>query len=362
MRVAYLRNRSDKLEGGSMERLFNDPEWQACFESFIRAVFAKSGSEQSFDTYSRALIAFYTDPDRTPDSYTRQECEVFIRHPSRSKRNAGKLPTQSTMNQRLAILNSWYAHCATYCTISAVNEQPTPILTKPAPTLGLKFGAPNSRLRVFTEAELEALFGAMDKSTIMGARDFAIFSFFLYTAKRREEIARLRFGDIEACTIVDVDGRSRPGYTFAYYAKGSARTQRKQELPQPCWDALQHYLKIAGREDIKGDDPLFLPCRPPRGGGPKITYGQALNSWNMARSLKRYALKAGIANPEECHLHMLRHTSARLRFELNGDIRAVSRILGHSSIASTDVYLRQISGVSDSAWRGLESKLSFLGK
>lgn len=362
MRLEYLRYRSNKLEENRMERLFNDDAWQECFESFARAVFAKSGSEQSFDVYTRTLVAFYgATPDRNPDSYSRQECEAFIRHPSRSKRNAGKPPTQGTINQRLAILSSWYNHAAQY-TLNTINGQSQPILTKPSPTLGLKYGAPNSRLRVFTESELSALFGAMDKSTVMGSRDFAIFSFFLYTAKRREEVARLRFCDIEACTIVDTDGSSRLGYTFSYYPKGSARQQKKQELPEPCWTALQHYLELAGRQDIKADDPLFLPCRPPRGGGPKITLGQALNSWNMARSLKRYARLAGIANPEECHLHMLRHTSARLRFELNGDIRAVSKILGHASISSTDRYVQQLSGVSDSAWRGLESKLSFLGK
>jgi hypothetical protein len=104
-----------------MEKLFDSPDWQACFESFIGAVFEKSGSEQSLSTYSRALIAFYgAHPERTPDSYTRQECEAFIHHPSRSKRTTGTPPTQATMNQRLAILNSWYTHAAGYVTLNTI--------------------------------------------------------------------------------------------------------------------------------------------------------------------------------------------------------------------------------------------------
>lgn len=346
-----------------MDRLFTDDRWNDAYLSFIQSVFDKSGSEQSYNTYERALRAFFgPSPERNPDTYSRQECESWIHHTSRSKRNAGTPPSQATKNQRLAILSAFYTHCATWCTINTINDQSTPLLNKPSPVLGLRYGKPAQKLRVFTEQELERLFAVMDKQSVIGSRDFCVFTWFLYTAKRREEIARLRWGDIEECLIVDDDGSTRRGYTFAYYPKGSQRQQKKQELPAPCYDALTHYLKIAGREDIKPDEPLFLPLRPPRGGGNKFTPGKALNAWNMARSLKRYARLAGIADPESVHLHVFRHTSARLRFELNGDIRAVSRILGHASIASTDVYLRQLSGVADRAAIGLENRLSFLGK
>ena len=52
--------------------------------------------------------------------------------------------------------------------------------------------------------------------------------------------------------------------------------------------------------------------------------------------LKAHALALGI--PVNVHPHVLRHSFASHVLQSSGDLRAVQEMLGHASIASTQVY------------------------
>ena len=56
----------------------------------------------------------------------------------------------------------------------------------------------------------------------------------------------------------------------------------------------------------------------------------------MQRRIKRWAALAGIE--VDVHPHMLRHSFASHVLQSSGDLRAVQEMLGHASIASTQVY------------------------
>lgn len=61
--------------------------------------------------------------------------------------------------------------------------------------------------------------------------------------------------------------------------------------------------------------------------------------------LRRYARQIGLIR--RITPHMLRHTATTLLIETGVDIRFVRRLLGHSSIATTEIYTH----VSDEALR-----------
>jgi integrase/recombinase XerC len=84
---------------------------------------------------------------------------------------------------------------------------------------------------------------------------------------------------------------------------------------------------IAARAVIPGldDHALFV--------GPN---GRRLTPRQVQRRIKRWAALAGL--DADVHPHMLRHSFASNVLQSSGDLRAVQEMLGHASIASTQVY------------------------
>jgi site-specific recombinase XerD len=76
---------------------------------------------------------------------------------------------------------------------------------------------------------------------------------------------------------------------------------------------------------------------------------------SVRSELRRYSVNARTAR--RITPHMLRHTAATLLIERGVDIRFVQRLLGHSSIATTEIYTH----VSDEALRATLERADVLG-
>jgi integrase/recombinase XerC len=64
--------------------------------------------------------------------------------------------------------------------------------------------------------------------------------------------------------------------------------------------------------------------------------GKRINPRAIQRRVAMWAIKRGL--PRHVHPHMLRHSFASHLLQSSGDLRAVQEMLGHASIASTQVY------------------------
>jgi integrase/recombinase XerC len=64
--------------------------------------------------------------------------------------------------------------------------------------------------------------------------------------------------------------------------------------------------------------------------------GKRLSARTVQKHLARLAITAGL--PTHVHPHMLRHSFASHVLQSSGDLRAVQEMLGHASIASTQIY------------------------
>lgn len=101
---------------------------------------------------------------------------------------------------------------------------------------------------------------------------------------------------------------------------------------------------VALRSRASASTPLFLNRR-----------GQKLRPHAFRPKLRAFAKQAGIKRP--ITPHMLRHTAATLLIENGVDIRMVQRLLGHSSIATTEIYTH----VSDEALRRTLERANVIG-
>jgi integrase/recombinase XerD len=152
---------------------------------------------------------------------------------------------------------------------------------------------------------------------------------FLPLAIRLMVSTGMRVGELCKIRLEDV---APEGSSVRIHGKGS-----RDRVAYISDNALRHDLQAAvqGRQRAaQHSAPLFLN-----------RHGRPLKPQSIRAKLRRYATNVGLAR--RITPHMLRHTAATLLIETGVDIRFVQRLLGHSSIATTEIYTH----VTDEALR-----------
>jgi site-specific recombinase XerD len=151
------------------------------------------------------------------------------------------------------------------------------------------------------------------------------------TGMRVGELCKLKLDDLSPdCTTVRVHGKGARD-RVAYVTDSNLQ----REL---------HRLIADRRKTLNGVEALFVN-----------RYGAQMRPQSVRSKLRRLAKEAGLAR--RVTPHMLRHTAATLLIETGVDIRFVQRLLGHSSIATTEIYTH----VSDEALRITLERADVLG-
>ncbi|MGF1483747.1 MAG: site-specific tyrosine recombinase [Opitutales bacterium] len=165
-----------------------------------------------------------------------------------------------------------------------------------------------------THAEVDRLLAAPNLESPQGLRDAAILEL-MYSSG-------LRVSELCALSLTDVD---TPAGAVRVFGKGAK--ERHVPLGEPAIEALQRYLSLARPQLVKSDtgSALFLSNR-----------GRAISRKTVWFNLRALARRAGIAQPVKPHL--LRHCFATHLIAGGADLRHVQEMLGHSSIATTEIY------------------------
>lgn len=143
-------------------------------------------------------------------------------------------------------------------------------------------------------------------------RDYAILTLFLNCGLRLSELSSIDIDKIKEDTLSVV---------------GKGNKERTIYLNEACLVAINKYIKVRPKKDLKDEKALFLSNRKNR-----------ISPRAIQHLVKKYILNAGL-DSKKYSTHKLRHTAATLMYKHgNVDIRALQQILGHASVATTQIY------------------------
>ena len=175
--------------------------------------------------------------------------------------------------------------------------------------------APRKVMPTFTEEQLRHLLGAIDTSSALGHRDYAILVTFLDTGVRCSELTGLRVKDVNLEAML-----------LKVWGKGAK--ERMVPFGKKVQGALWKYM---------------MSCRPlpivPRYDHVFLTYqGRPLTKDRVEAIVEHYGIKAGITGVRVSP-HTFRHTFAVMFLRNGGNVFSLQRIMGHSTLDVLRIYV-----------------------
>lgn len=257
--------------------------------------------------------------------------------------------SDSTITARLAAVSSWY----TFVLGDAPGE-----LEGGNPFMHSSVRRP--RVRPYGKAHplgpdrLRSLFdytGDQQRlNTVSGARNHALLLTYFLTGCRVSEVVRVQWGDIRP-------SRSNPQeMVFEWMGKGGKRAV--SPLPQRAYESIVWYLTLR-QWTWDADEYVWLPVTDHGRGnlvdGPRLH--PHISTANANRILRQSLRNAGVEDWKRYRIHDLRHSYAHIHYQETKDLNALRKLLHHESLATTDLYIRQMSDPvddhSDAVWSTL---------
>jgi integrase/recombinase XerD len=282
-------------------------------EAFLREHLARhrGASQHTCDSYAysfQSLFEFAAHKLKAaPSALTVEQLDAtlisaFLEHLETARRNAAQ-----TRNIRLAAIRSFFRFLQ--------HREPAALdqIRRAIP-----FKKTDTRLVAHLDKEeLQALLDAPDPTTREGIRDRAM----LHLAV----CAGLRVSELTGLCIADVAAQST-----SIRVLGKGRRERALPLWKPTASALRAWLAVRGSV---ATPEVFVNAR-----------GEPFSRWGVAYVLRRHAETASRLCPsltgKQTSPHVLRHTCAMIVLQATQDIRKVSLWLGHSTLATTEIYVR----------------------
>ena len=166
--------------------------------------------------------------------------------------------------------------------------------------------------RTLSERDLGRALDGMGANDAVTLRDRALLELAYSSGLRLSELTGLNRRDLDRTT-----GLLR--------VRGKGRRERIVPAGATALGALDRHLAAAGRRPAPKDEPLFVNAR-----------GTRLSGRTVQRVVRRRLF--GLAGGLGVSPHALRHSFASHLLDRGADLRAIQELLGHRSLASTQIY------------------------
>ena len=263
----------------------------------------KKSSDNTIQAYKRDLNFFFEYLNKNKIEYLNVEYDDIQKYIEELNNEGRKA---ASISRRLATLRSFYGYLLKKKLIKSIptNKVNTPKVEKKAPM-------------ILTSDEVEILLSQPKSDDLKGIRDKAMLEFAYATGMKVSEIINL---DLKDVNLVD-----------SYVVCNEGYSKRVVPLGRISKEALVEYLDNSRPYLLKTDDekPLFVNVM-----------GNRLTRQGFWKIIKQYQEQAHIE--KEITPHVLRHSVATQLLQKGADMRAVQTMLGHTDIASTQVYMKLI--------------------
>lgn len=166
----------------------------------------------------------------------------------------------------------------------------------------------------FSEAEIEKVLSYFSsKNSFDEVRDRAVIEMLYATGMRRSELANLKVGDVDLiqCQVKIL---------------GKGDKERYIPIIPELENTLHEYLKLRAEiANKKSEDYLFL-----------VKNGKKIYPTLIYRIINSYF--SAVTSKKNVSPHVLRHSFASHLLDNGADLNTVKELLGHASLASTQVY------------------------
>jgi site-specific recombinase XerD len=187
--------------------------------------------------------------------------------------------------------------------------------------LGIPFKRARQRVIDYLEyEEIESILQAIDRTTTQGARDYALLATMFNTGARVQEIADLRFRDLQL---------SKP---FQVRLFGKGRKERYCPIWPQTASVLRSFCNVRDPES-QPEAHVFLNHR----GAPLSRFGIR---HILGQCLERARDDVPNLRKKRLHPHSMRHSTAVALLKSGVDLSTISHLLGHASPTTTSRYAK----------------------
>lgn len=306
-KLTALKQPSSKISSNARRRLDG---WIDEFISYVR--FEKGLAENTVAAYRRDLLTwqrFLVLNNIDPSAVAAADLTSFLERLRAGDPPATKPMSPSSVARMVVSVRALYRFLVTE---GRVGSDPTLTLGVPK--------QPRTLPKAIPIEDIERLIDLPDTSPL-GRRDKAILEVLYGTGVRISELAAFDVDDL------DLDEGS------ALVRSGKGHRSRLVPMGRAARGAVGDYLTVTRSELVKkstnrgrpADPALFLNAR-----------GGRLTRQGCWKILKGYARTGGLE--DKVSPHTLRHSFATHMLDAGADIRVVQELLGHASLATTQIY------------------------
>lgn len=229
--------------------------------------------------------------------------------------------SDATYNVRLAVLSSFYDYALSRYLLAPMDNAGH--VLNPIKAIKRENIEPYHDVKWLEPEEVTARLQQIDRSTLLGKRDYALLALLFQTGRRLQEVATLEWQHVH------IAGQ-RVTLTFEH-CKGDKRKQ--DELPVAHSKALLSWLHACYGKRLAS-----LPANTP------LWVTLTRNTQQRGQALGLRAVQRLCDKHLNTHTHVTRHSFSHAMIEAGATLPELQERLGHESLATTGIYAKVFTG------------------